>query len=1105
MPKIVLQYVYLVNWYGFTNTKIPISPDLTLITGENECGKSTILDAVKYAFTGDSEFNKSSSVHKVGGSRRTLSSYTRCLIDPSAGTYARPVEKMPNVYSHISLEYYDEVEENFFVLGVILETNSSNNVMPYWYAMDKTRMDDIEYVYKDTNQLKPYDYQRFQKRYGIQMMSRKDAMTKFMQMTGLKIPYPEISKFQRKLRSIMTYNPAAKIQEFIKESVLEAKDVNFDKLIDAKNNIERINRTLEGIKDEVEVLDKILKDFAEYEKVASRLAVDDAKIVYKELKRICDAIEKDQTALARNKIELKQLKKDIDSVTVRKGELEDTLLEARSNLRELDCTKAIEDEEQKLAKYQVKAQELTEQKKELHFFQKQISRMLETLQELEVQVANRDILEQIETDACSAVEKEAAIHHLRSDVSGQRDALIEQRGLISNQLKEVQAEINHFNAIIEICNKNKPDYSQIKEQLAFIEEVNREFKKRNIDTQARLACDYVVELADEAWREAIEAFLGVHRYGIIVEPQYFDIANQVLDRSTHKYIELVNTRLLVKKKLNCVPDAVLNKLVIKNEIAKSYFTYWLGRIHAVNIAEVPEHENAMSKEGKLSRNMAVTFINTRKIKTFCLGQEAIALNKQRAWEQVKELELREAQILAEQELQRGQTIRLEEYLNCFGEYNYNAYIHFDLNQRDINITNENLRQLLKAQEDNQEYQRLNEQVVRLDEAVRQARERLNRYQGEKSDLESDSKRRQENLVVNERKQEQKEEMFDSHKAVHPMEVKLAIKQYDEYSSGMTKDGDTMSHERKSRVDRRMRELIGIILGGQKEYNHRKQEADRLPEGLAEEGKYLARKNKIWVDDLQDVNAKMTEQTRKYESVFKNEFVLTVYQTALEAKQDIAGINRELRKLKFATKYQFDVNLLDDKSEYAKILRYAEYLKKTNKVDDGQLVFGNLYGYENDEIEIREREIKEIINRIIDKNDLGVIKSFADYRNYMSYEIIINNAEVKDGRLSKQAGYNSGAGTQIPYTLILSAALSMLYNARVNSTRLIFIDEPFEKMSDHNIKLMLEFFKNQEFQVIFCAPPNKTDSIGYECSTIIPVIKLRNDNMQIGSVEFYERG
>ena len=169
-----------------------------------------------------------------------------------------------------------------------------------------------------------------------------------------------------------------------------------------------------------------------------------------------------------------------------------------------------------------------------------------------------------------------------------------------------------------------------------------------------------------------------------------------------------------------------------------------------------------------------------------------------------------------------------------------------------------------------------------------------------------------------------------------------------------------------------------------------------------------------------------------------------------------------------------------------------------------MTFTSLMGYENDEVETREREIRDIINKIIDHNDIAEIKKFADYRNYMSYEIIINNDEVKDGKLSKQVGYNSGAGTQIPYTLILSAALSMLYNVRVNSVRLIFIDEPFEKMSDHNIKLMLDFFKNQNFQVIFCAPPNKLESIGSECGVIIPVLKISNDNMQIGEIKFHEQ-
>jgi len=350
----------------------------------------------------------------------------------------------------------------------------------------------------------------------------------------------------------------------------------------------------------------------------------------------------------------------------------------------------------------------------------------------------------------------------------------------------------------------------------------------------------------------------------------------------------------------------------------------------------------------------------------------------------------------------------------------------------------------------------------------------------------------------------KQAEMDEERIVSNFAVEKAIEEYDQYISGYNQNSGLMVRATKERVDRRVRELEGNINGKQQAYNNRKQEIDKLPTGLECEADYQRRRGKIWIDDLQGIQQKLKEQTVTYERIFKREFVLNIYNTARDARDDISDINKELRKLHFSTKYQFDVKMLSDNSDYAKILRYAEYLQETNNMSEGQMTLTSLMGYENDEVETREREIRDIINKIIEHNDVAEIKKFADYRNYMSYEIIINNDEVKDGKLSKQVGYNSGAGTQIPYTLILSAALSMLYNVRVNSVRLIFIDEPFEKMSDHNIKLMLDFFKNQNFQVIFCAPPNKLDSIGSECGVIIPVLKYSNDNMQIGEIKFHEQ-
>ena len=132
----------------------------------------------------------------------------------------------------------------------------------------------------------------------------------------------------------------------------------------------------------------------------------------------------------------------------------------------------------------------------------------------------------------------------------------------------------------------------------------------------------------------------------------------------------------------------------------------------------------------------------------------------------------------------------------------------------------------------------------------------------------------------------------------------------------------------------------------------------------------------------------------------------------------------------------------------------------------------------------------------------LISRFADYRNYMEYEITVSNAVLTRAKLSKQTGYNSGAEVQIPYLLILIAALLMYYNQKANSTRLAFIDEPFAKMDPHNVQIMLDFMKRQKLQMIFCSP-DKTEAIGNECEVILPALRVSAGDMQLGVIQFHE--
>lgn len=1104
MNKTVLRNMHFVNWYGFSNSTIPFSENLTLISGENECGKSTILDAIKYAYTGDAQFNKASSGYNTGVGKRNLVSYTRCLVDASAGIYARPADKIPVVYTHIALEYFDQINEKPFVLGVVIETGVTDVRGTHWYALDGKTIDDISFVYEDNSVIKPYDAAGFQKKNGAQMKTKKEGITLFMQMVGLKLPYQEVPKYQRKLRNIMAYNPAAKIQEFIKESVLEEHNVNFDKLKEAKKNIEQINGSLEQIHQELQDLDSILADYDEHDKKALRLKIDDIKLRYKKLVQYQREIRESEEFIKNSHITCSALAQSIQDQEREIKEIDRYYSEARRALLDLDVSKAIQASEQLIAAYEEQLTELNEEKEKLEHFQRKMQEIMSQLAELGVAVQHDNTLGMLTSKSLEVAEKAKCIDSLKEQIRECRDGLIGKRSLLDQELESIQNECIEQNRMIENCNKNRTDFSYAREQMEFVKEINREFQKQGIREEAHMACEYVIALKDEKWRDAIEAFLGVHRYAIIVPREVFDVANAVLDRTRHRYVELVNTRRLMAKDMECVEDSVFHYLHIQNETAANYFKFWLGRIHAVAIEEVPDYDNAMSKEGKLSRNMAVTYINTGKIKSYCLGGEAIELNKRAAEKKLHDLEQREKEVLEEHRNLQKQSLYLKDALDCFKEFNLNAHKEAARVSEDLKEEEKHYKELLEAQKSNAEFMELNQRVTELENQLNSKKKLRDENLTQKTVLETNVSEKEKSLKELRIKEAAKQTELEEERIENSSAVEKAVEEYDSFLSGDNPSGDLMQYETKSRTDRRVRELEGNINGKQQAYNNRKQEVDKLPIGLKYEAEYQKRRGKIWIDDLQGIQQKLKEQTVTYERIFKREFVLSIYETAKDARNDIADINKELRKLQFSTKYQFEVKMLSDNSDYAKILRYAEYLQETNNMADGQMAFTGLMGYGNDEVESREREIRDIINKIIDHNDITEIKKFADYRNYMSYEIIINNDEVKDGKLSKQVGYNSGAGTQIPYTLILSAALSMLYNVRVNSVRLIFIDEPFEKMSDHNIKLMLEFFKNQNFQVIFCAPPNKLESIGSECGVIIPVLKISNDNMQIGKVKFHEQ-
>lgn len=1094
---ILLRKVRLINWYGFANMTAPIG-FFTLIAGKNGNGKSAMLDAVKYAAYGDTIFNKSSE----GKGSRTVSSYTRGLLDATAGTYMRPAERVPNVYSHIVLEFFDRAEEKFFLLGVVIETGASGNYQTYRYVMDRKSLDEMDHTYKQEGVTMPYSASALQKHYKLTLLNREQGLPRFMQMTGLKLGLSQMPTYLRKLRGIMSYDPEAKIDRFIRESVLEERNVDFTKLIEAKNNIERLNEAFHVVQEEIEELDRILGEYDTYESEANRLLSDDIKLVYKRKKGIQADIRRliQKGELAEKKRE--EVSHTLEVLDERLSELEHHLVQARVSLSQMDGARMIEEEKKRLAVLAKEKSEWLLKCRELEDFQTKISEILHNFMQEGVPAERKEILSSLCGREYSAPEKEHAVDGLKQLVERAYEEKIREIDRLDQAVAELKRKLDIQEKILEDCRKHKNAYDRIPEYVGLRDEINREFEQRKIDRRAQFACEYVISLSDETWRDSIEAFLGPRRYSILVDPQYYDIADDVLNRSPHKYAHLFNTRLLMRKKIGPEADSVVHMLEIKNEVAKKYFEFQLGRMHAAELHEVRNFENAISKEGRVSVAMDSYFLRLERIGSYYLGQKIYELNRIRAEKEIRRIQDEKRGLLERHRELEGVKSRLNEDKAYFRAYAYEAHPKYQEVSGLFAASEKQLQQLEKALQNNREYIELSQLVERLQNEqseMKQARARC-AQEGSSLDVEiqvcvENGRRRNEEL-------EMEEARFHEYElAAYPV-VQKAVETYEKYLAGSTQGG-LLAQETRGRVTRSIEQHKKELFSFQASYGSKHSDSG-LPVGIEGREGYAARKDRIWMDNLQEIRQELEAQTRRYEDIFKNEFVLNIRKYCEKARDDLKQINGELAKLNFSAKYQFDIHYVKDGSEYARIIEYARYLDEREQLGsaDGQVTFDLFTSVSDEEGEQLEKELRQIINRIIEKNNEETITRFADYRNYMTYEILISNQILDRAKLSRQTGFNSGAEVQIPYLLILSSALLLIYNQRVNSTRLVFIDEPFAKMDPGNVKLMLNFMREQDMQVIFCSP-DKTETIGNECEVLLPVLRVRSDSMQLGIVQFHE--
>lgn len=1063
----------LIQWSRFQNVLIKLEGS-TLFTGVNGTGKTTILDAVTYLLTGNSQFNIAAKDRD-----RTVLGYVRG--DTKSNGESRYL-RSGEVISYVVMEFYDPIARSPFVVGVCIESpNEAARPNGNWFICQNTSIDQMNFAVKEGKMLKVTPKNELRVR-GVRISSflgRDKGTGQVLRALGLRC---EVAKYKSKLLKMMAFNPENNIDQFIQGSVLEPGKVESLKdLREQKRQFEHLKEMYEGFSKGKSQLEEIEKRSTEYENKKRQLQIRELMVVYQELKAKQGKREEIERSKKLFEDQLEELKKRQKSLAEEQEKAQERLRIAENN----DTIRGMKDT---LAALERQIADLGREEKELEEKLAQV---------LKLEMALRKMADMLNDVLPLEKDEHEHLTHLagkKYDLRSKLESFRRYSEKISCQDKIYATEEVHLNdsmekleaEIAELCERIKRLKSNIMVYPSDVERartmIAEGLRRQGINTEVHIFAELVQEITDPAWRRAIETFLGRKRFFIIVDGKYCRKAMEVLQNQ-----KIYSGNVVITDKL---PETEITKgsaaqiLKIPNIYARRYANYLLNGIHLCEtLEELHEYpKGGLMKNGMLAKSYAASMMNMSKTE-LCLGEDAIRLQLEQAEKDKAEKETilkadREAK--SEIEKRRSAISKIDWHAE---RYEFSAKEQLDscvakkkkLQDEKNKIQDDPGFAMLFAEQEaaRKHAQEANDAVSHNDQMLGKCKDRLEECGDKLGKIAAEIY--------------SKEQEYERESMLH---LELKAPMLAEYEKLRKKKPDSWIVLTPKTVDNlrgELKECEKKLENSQWEYC-KLMETDINKRGVGYIAHYRNEYRNLARVRIEETKQKLEEQSKKLESAFMNDFVAEINESVREAKREMDAINRELRQIPFGNDtYRFIMNEKPDRSTFFRICRRLE-----NYMDSPEN-----YMNSNRDDEEMEQDIREFMDRILkEENEL----EYTDYRRYFSYDMEIVSRQGHEeitANLSNKQGSASNGEKQTPYFIILAASLLQCYPKNTCCARLAFIDEAFSALSRERIEQMVKYFEENHFQVFYAAPPEKIGSIG---SFIHSTVSLVNTGRYTNAVE-----
>lgn len=1069
----------LINWHRFADCTIDFG-NTTLLSGENGAGKSTLLDAIQFVVTCSTNyFNK--AAHDNG--KRKLTGYIRC----KTGRENKPYERTGEISAHIALEFYEESKKQYFIVGAAIDSASEGQETTARYLIDNTRLEDDMFF----NGKRPRTITEF-RNYNKKIKQWAKTQTEAKKMFKSRFGRIE-DKFFSLIPKAMAFKPIDDIKDFVYSYVLDEKEVNIDVLRENVRNYQELEKTLESVKSRIKKLETIEKFHDEVLDGLKKDKMYEFFLSQAELDIVKENIHTSRAQIQEEENRKKEEEKILHAIMEEKNEKQEIETSLRVELKQNKDYLALEEQQNKLARYQDEERERLNEKREL---KKSIKTALPQLYKLQ-EIKDLDhcipeyiqMLEGIETvtDVATAQKSVERVISYKKEMQGQIQQKILQVEMRTND-KRTQREA--LNKKIEQLGRKQLSYAPA--VICVRDAIKEEFHRIGREAAPRVLCE-LLEIADEQWRNAVEGYLNTQRFYLLVEPENFDIALGTYDK-LRKHEKAFGVGLINAQRLEAydtVPPGTLATVVTsKNVYAKRFINMVLGKVHLCNhYDELKKYDVAITKECMRYQNRVASAIKPAVFEVPFIGSNAFRIQLEQAHKQIAELndEIRSQ----EERLCNLKSVEepLSSDMDIDIKYRLDILTKLSLLQTAIRQCEENIKTLEKNStliQKNIQLEALEKIRKELEETIAQK----NRMIGKIIEKIEAEKEKIEKYLTEQITKETSvlqiisgagDEIVDwKRKYGKETEQKTFVQFLRNYES-RRKANENIQKASESK-------MVDVMIQYKTEHDFG---AAPSLQGFAE---FALVYDRLKTSELLSYEEKVQNARRAAEEEFREQFLSKLQENMKQAQNEFKELNKALKDITFSNE-RYEFQYMSSKRHRS----YYEMIMDDFNIVQGESIFSGMF-HENH---------KEVIDELFTKlaldseNGTKALDEFTDYRTYMDYDIRITHTDGNYSLYSKVCEEKSGGETQTPFYVTVAASFVQLYSNNIGGEAigLVMFDEAFNNMDDKRIGGVLEFLSRLPLQIIIAAPPDKIQYIGPSMEVTLLVMT----DEKISYVEEYYNG